>query len=99
MVMGLKGIAHDLAYLSNDDVETPSAMMGKKMVPILELGRAGSDEHEVTQRFWGGRHSIFVPGNVSVSRSWLNFARVWDRWWYLERTVFSYLQLAQLNLL
>lgn len=47
MVFGLKGIPHQLAYLSNDDVETPTAMMGKKMVPILELGRPGSDEHEV----------------------------------------------------
>lgn len=58
MVMGLKGIAHDLAYLSNDDVETPSAMMGKKMVPILELGRPGSDEHEVSRAFAGGAESL-----------------------------------------
>ncbi|CAN0552088.1 unnamed protein product, partial [Ectocarpus sp. 8 AP-2014] len=36
MVFGLKGITHDLAYLSNDDIETPTAMVGKKMVPILE---------------------------------------------------------------
>ena len=43
----MKGIVHDLAYLSNDDVETPTNMAGKKVVPILELGRPGSDEHEV----------------------------------------------------
>lgn len=47
MVAGLKAIPHDLVYLSNDDVETPTAMIGKKVVPILELGRPGSDEHEV----------------------------------------------------
>ncbi|CAM9802501.1 unnamed protein product [Scytosiphon promiscuus] len=47
MVLGLKGITHDLAYLSNDDIETPSAMVGKKVVPILELGKPGSDDHEV----------------------------------------------------
>ncbi|CAB1096415.1 unnamed protein product [Ectocarpus sp. CCAP 1310/34] len=47
MVFGLKGITHDLAYLSNDDIETPTAMVGKKMVPILELGRPGSDDHEI----------------------------------------------------
>lgn len=47
MIMGFKGIAHDLVFLSNDDVDTPTAMMGKKMVPILELGRRGSDDHEV----------------------------------------------------
>lgn len=50
MIFGLKGIAHDLAFLSNDDVETPSSMMGKKMVPILELGRPGSEDHEVRLR-------------------------------------------------
>ncbi|CAN0358190.1 unnamed protein product, partial [Ectocarpus sp. 13 AM-2016] len=47
MVFGLKGITHDLAYLSNDDIETPTAMVGKKMVPILELGRPGSEDHEI----------------------------------------------------
>eukprot|EP00752_Nemacystus_decipiens_P011272 g10018.t1 len=47
MVLGLKGIVHDLAYLSNDDVETPTNMAGKKVVPILELGRPGSDDHEI----------------------------------------------------
>lgn len=47
MVLGLKGIKHDLSYLANDDVETPTNMVGKKIVPILELGRPGSEEHEV----------------------------------------------------
>ncbi|CAN0524307.1 unnamed protein product, partial [Ectocarpus sp. 12 AP-2014] len=47
MVFGIKGITHDLAYLSNDDIETPTAMVGKKMVPILELGRPGSEDHEI----------------------------------------------------
>lgn len=47
MILGLKNIPHDLAFLSNDDVETPTSMVGKKMVPILELGRRGSDDHEV----------------------------------------------------
>lgn len=47
MVLGLKGIAHDLVYLSNDDVETPTSMVGKKVVPILELGRRGSEDNEV----------------------------------------------------
>ena len=51
MVLGLKGIVHDLAYLSNDDVETPTNMAGKKVVPVLELGRPGSDDHEVRPPF------------------------------------------------
>ena len=47
MVLGLKGIPHDLVYLSNDDIDTPAAMAGKKVVPILELGQPGTDDHEV----------------------------------------------------
>ena len=47
MVLGLKNIPHDLVYLSNDDIETPAAMAGKKVVPILELGEPGTETHEV----------------------------------------------------
>lgn len=47
MVLGLKGIPHDLVYLSNDDIETPAAMAGKKVVPILELGEPGTENHEI----------------------------------------------------
>lgn len=47
MVVGLKGIPLDLTYLSNDDIETPTAMVGKKAVPILEIGRPGAEDHEV----------------------------------------------------
>ncbi len=54
MVLGLKGITHDLAYLSNDDIETPTNMCGKKVVPILELGCPGSEDHEVCAES-GGR--------------------------------------------
>lgn len=37
MIFGLKGIKYNLVFLANDDVETPTALVGKKMVPILEL--------------------------------------------------------------
>lgn len=47
MILGFKGILHNLMYLANDDVDTPTALVGKKMVPILELGRQGRDNHEV----------------------------------------------------
>ncbi|MFM2477273.1 glutaredoxin 2 [Celerinatantimonas sp. MCCC 1A17872] len=36
MIFGLKGIPVTLNILLNDDVDTPTAMIGKKMVPILE---------------------------------------------------------------
>lgn len=55
MIMGFKGIPHNLMYLANDDVDTPTAMVGKKMVPILELGRQGHDDHEVRVDWRGAR--------------------------------------------
>lgn len=36
MIFGLKQQAYDMEVLLNDDIETPTAMIGKKMVPILE---------------------------------------------------------------
>jgi len=35
-ILGLKGISFELVILLNDDVETPTRMIGKKMAPILE---------------------------------------------------------------
>jgi len=37
MILGLKGVPHQLTFLDNDDIETPMAMVGKKVVPILEM--------------------------------------------------------------
>jgi len=37
MPLGIKNIPCELVVMLNDDVETPTAMIGKKMVPILEL--------------------------------------------------------------
>lgn len=36
MVFGLKQVPVDLQIVLNDDVETPTALVGKKMVPILQ---------------------------------------------------------------
>lgn len=35
---GLKNIKHNLHFLANDDVETPTALIGKKMAPIMKFG-------------------------------------------------------------
>jgi len=37
MIFGLKHVDSDLEFLLNDDEKTPIQMVGKKMVPILEL--------------------------------------------------------------
>jgi glutaredoxin 2 len=38
MIFGLKGVAFDLVILLNDDEDTPTRMIGKKMAPILKDG-------------------------------------------------------------
>ena len=37
MILGLKQIECDLVYLKDDDIQTPTKMIGKKVVPILEI--------------------------------------------------------------
>ena len=37
MIFGLKQVPHQLIFLDNDDVETPTSLVGKKVVPILEM--------------------------------------------------------------
>ena len=34
VALGLKGIEHKLVFMGNDDVETPTALVGKKIAPI-----------------------------------------------------------------
>lgn len=38
LAFGLKNIKHDLMFMANDDVATPTALIGKKIAPILSLG-------------------------------------------------------------
>lgn len=37
MIFGLKGIRHTLVFMANDDVQMPTALVGKKIAPILEV--------------------------------------------------------------
>ena len=37
MIFGLKKIPHRLIFMAYDDVETPTALIGKKLAPILHL--------------------------------------------------------------
>jgi len=38
--LGVKNVKHKLVFMANDDVETPSALVGKKIAPILEWKEA-----------------------------------------------------------
>jgi len=37
MIFGLKGVDHQLIFMPNDDVDTPTLLVGKKIAPILKL--------------------------------------------------------------
>lgn len=37
MIFGLKGILHSITWMPNDDVQTPTRLVGKKIAPILEM--------------------------------------------------------------
>lgn len=41
MIFGLKNVKHEVRFMMNDDVATPTALIGKKMAPILQLEYLG----------------------------------------------------------
>jgi len=41
LALGLKGIKHKIVFLANDDVATPTALVGKKIAPIFEWPEGG----------------------------------------------------------
>lgn len=41
LALGLKNIKHELVFMSNDDVATPTRLVGKKIAPILEMPADG----------------------------------------------------------
>jgi glutaredoxin 2 len=34
--LGIKNIKHKVVFLANDDIDTPTALVGKKIAPIFE---------------------------------------------------------------
>lgn len=46
-VLGVKNVKYQLIWLMNDDVETPTALVGKKMVPIFQAD--GKDGHAIVE--------------------------------------------------
>jgi glutaredoxin 2 len=37
LALGLKNVKHEVRFLANDDVATPTALIGKKAVPIFQM--------------------------------------------------------------
>lgn len=44
LALGMKNIKHEVVFLANDDFDTPKALCGKKIAPILELPLDGAAE-------------------------------------------------------
>jgi len=40
LAFGLKGIKHDVRFMANDDVDLPTALIGKKIAPIFDDGKS-----------------------------------------------------------
>ena len=37
LALGIKNVKHELVFMANDDVSTPTALVGKKIAPIFEV--------------------------------------------------------------
>ncbi len=75
MIFGLKNMPCDLEFLLNDDVESPTAMIGKKMVPILQKddGRYMAESMDIVHYIDQLDNSPVVTGPLSDHVSeWLN---------------------------
>ncbi|ANF56373.1 glutaredoxin 2 [Halotalea alkalilenta] len=73
MVFGLKDVPFELITLLNDDIETPTRMIGKKMLPILEkddgsyLGESMDIVRYIDDNF-GGAPVLAGPTNPEIQR-------------------------------
>lgn len=73
-IFGLKGIAFDLVILLNDDVATPTRMIGKKMAPILEQdGQFIAESMDICARIDGmtGTSILSGPRNPAIAQ-WID---------------------------
>eukprot|EP00288_Rhodomonas_lens_P014289 CAMPEP_0177716138 /NCGR_PEP_ID=MMETSP0484_2-20121128/14360_1 /TAXON_ID=354590 /ORGANISM="Rhodomonas lens, Strain RHODO" /LENGTH=309 /DNA_ID=CAMNT_0019228169 /DNA_START=21 /DNA_END=950 /DNA_ORIENTATION=+ len=53
MIFGLKNIKHEVRFMPNDDVKTPTDLVGKKIAPILEmpyLGEVMKESMDIVKR-------------------------------------------------
>eukprot|EP00531_Pseudo-nitzschia_arenysensis_P019492 CAMPEP_0116143878 /NCGR_PEP_ID=MMETSP0329-20121206/15684_1 /TAXON_ID=697910 /ORGANISM="Pseudo-nitzschia arenysensis, Strain B593" /LENGTH=330 /DNA_ID=CAMNT_0003639225 /DNA_START=130 /DNA_END=1122 /DNA_ORIENTATION=- len=50
LALGFKNIKHNLVFMSNDDVHTPTSLIGKKIAPIMEFPSFGSDDEDLIMK-------------------------------------------------
>jgi glutaredoxin 2 len=50
LALGFKNIKHNLVFMANDDVHTPTAMVGKKVAPIMRFPSANADDEDLIMK-------------------------------------------------
>ena len=73
MIFGLKNIPFHLVTLLNDDVDTPTAMVGRKMVPILEQdGRYMPESLDIVARIDADGAPVLTGARRPEIAQWLS---------------------------
>jgi len=50
LALGFKNVKHNLVFLANDDIYTPTSMVGKKISPIMRFPSDNSDEEDLIMK-------------------------------------------------
>jgi glutaredoxin 2 len=79
MIFGIKNVPFELIALQNDDEETPTKMIGKKMVPILQKDDGtympeSMDIVAYVDSNFGDSKAVGQGGNAAIAK-WLDDAR------------------------
>lgn len=78
LALGLKGVKHELRFLANDDVKTPTMLANKKLTPIFELpGRISAMTESMdiirlmdSQPIFGAVHTFRPASNRTDIFAW-----------------------------
>ncbi len=82
MIFGFKDLPYEMVTLLNDDVETPTRMIGRKMVPILEkddgtfMPESMDIVHEIDAEF-GGAKILIGAGDNPALHAWMMEAKAY----------------------
>lgn len=50
LALGFKNIKHNLVFMANDDVHTPTALIGKKIAPIMKFPNGDDDKDDLIMK-------------------------------------------------
>jgi len=71
MIFGFKGIPYKLAFLLNDDVVTPTKLIGKKVLPVLEEGgEAMGESLDIVEKIDGAEPLLKPAADRQDIKDW-----------------------------